>query len=69
MKLIAEKQVWYFVFQTGYKESIDFIDFDEGHPSLDVFNILACYSENAKLQFTVKFKGNFKYLKCQNRNR
>ena len=33
---------------------MEFIDFDYGHPSLDVFNVMACYSESAKLQFTVK---------------
>ena len=36
---------------------MEFIDFDYGHPSLDVFDVMACYSESAKLQFTVKFAG------------
>ena len=44
----------FLIIQAGYQERVEFIDFDFGHPSLDVFDVMACYSESAKLQFTVK---------------
>jgi len=40
----------------------NFLDFDEEHPDLSVFDVSSCYSEAAKLQVTIRFPGNRSYL-------
>lgn len=37
----------------------NFLDFDEGHPDMSVFDVTACYSNQASLQFEVRFPGDY----------
>ncbi|WAR22901.1 hypothetical protein MAR_036570 [Mya arenaria] len=46
--------------QLGLKVSYNFLDFDESHPDISLFDVSACYSESAKLQFQVRFPGAYK---------
>ncbi|OWF45376.1 uncharacterized protein LOC110457136 [Mizuhopecten yessoensis] len=38
----------------------NFLDFDKGHPDMSVFDVTACYSNQASLQFKVRFPGAYK---------
>ncbi|XP_033737433.1 uncharacterized protein LOC117325374 isoform X2 [Pecten maximus] len=37
----------------------NFLDFDEGHPDMSVFDVTECYSNQASLQFKVRFPGSY----------
>nr|XP_022315495.1 uncharacterized protein LOC111119542 [Crassostrea virginica] len=40
-----------------FHQTMNIMDFDGNHPDLSVFDISACYSQNAKVHFKVRFPG------------
>lgn len=44
----------------NYHVIYNFVDFDEEHPDMSIFDVSTCYSESSKLQFQVRFPGSYK---------
>ncbi|XP_060563272.1 uncharacterized protein LOC132722747 [Ruditapes philippinarum] len=44
----------------NYHVIYNFVDFDEEHPDISIFDVSTCYSESSKLQFQVRFPGSYK---------
>ncbi|XP_053395706.1 uncharacterized protein LOC123524576 [Mercenaria mercenaria] len=44
----------------NYHVMYNFVDFDEEHPDISIFDVSTCYSESSKLQFQVRFPGSYK---------